>query len=72
MLREGLERGGEGGGGAPRGGGRVAALRRRAFNYRAPSDALLAALGRWEDAAVPHIPNRAHALLAAYDTGGRS
>ena len=69
MLRD---RGGEDPGAAPGGGGRVAALRRRAFNYRAPSDALLAALGRWEDAAVPHIPNRAHALMAAYDTGGQS
>mmetsp|Transcript_209 Transcript_209/g.607 ORF Transcript_209/g.607 Transcript_209/m.607 type:complete len:640 (-) Transcript_209:933-2852(-) len=46
----------------------VAPLRRRVFNYRAPSDALLALLGRWEDAAVPRIPNRNDALLS-YDTG---
>ena len=72
VLRESISAGSQGasngnGGGQAR--AAVPPLRRRVFNYRAPSDALLAALGRWLDAAVPRMPNRSKGLLAGYEAG---
>ncbi len=40
-----------------------------AFSYIAPSEALLRALGRWLDVALPSAPNRAAVLLEQYRSG---
>lgn len=45
--------------------------RRRMYCYKAPSDNLLVALGKWMDAAIPLMPNRYRALLAAGHAGVR-
>lgn len=41
-------------------------VRRKLYCHRAPSDHLLLALGRWMDAAVPHMPNRYTSLLGGH------
>ena len=48
---------------------RAAPPRSAVFASAAPSDALLAAVGRWLDAALPAMPNRVRVLLAQYHSG---
>lgn len=44
-------------------------VRRAAFSYQTPSDALLVVAGRWLDASLPSMPGRTRNLLAAYHSG---
>lgn len=46
--------------------GAMGLVRRKLYCHRAPSDHLLLALGRWMDAAVPHMPNRYTSLLGGH------
>lgn len=48
---------------------RARVVRRAAYNYQTPSDALQVVVGRWLDAALPNMPNRVHNLLAANRSG---
>mmetsp|Transcript_11193 Transcript_11193/g.33568 ORF Transcript_11193/g.33568 Transcript_11193/m.33568 type:complete len:632 (+) Transcript_11193:294-2189(+) len=54
------------------GNARAQVVRRAAYNYQTPSDALQVVVGRWLDAALPNMPNRVHNLLAAYRSGGKA
>ncbi|BDA43850.1 Protein TIC 55, chloroplastic [Coccomyxa sp. Obi] len=63
---------GHGGGGAegtPLPTGTSGLIRRRLFCHRSPTDNLLVAMGRWMDRAIPLVPNRYQAALAAGPSG---
>lgn len=65
------EAAGHGGGaeGTPLPVGTQGLIRRRLFCHRSPTDNLLVAMGRWMDNAIPLVPNRYQAALAAGPTG---
>lgn len=62
-------RGGDSAEGTPLPTGTSGLIRRRLFCHRSPTDNLLIAMGRWMDRAIPLVPNRYQAALAAGPSG---
>ena len=60
---------GSGAEGTPLPAGTQGLIRRRLFCHRSPTDNLLVAMGRWMDNAIPLVPNRYQAALAAGPAG---